>query len=104
MDFVLAKTALLWIFVRGRISRHGHYRDITVWTDGWMPWRPASGAVRGVGRGENTTDPRRGCDNAPPETRTGRRWQAARRQAAARNQPALTSRSTVRRFWRSSSS
>ncbi|RQZ10658.1 hypothetical protein DIE15_27835 [Burkholderia sp. Bp9031] len=61
------------MFVRGRISRHGHYRDITVWTDGRMACRTASAAVRGVGRGENTTDPRRRCDNAPPGTRTGRR-------------------------------
>ncbi|KAG8148662.1 hypothetical protein BFF94_036590 [Burkholderia catarinensis] len=61
------------MIVRGRISRHGHYRDITVWTDGRMACRPLRGTVRGVGRGENTTDPRRRCDNAPPETRTGRR-------------------------------
>ncbi|PEH66122.1 hypothetical protein CRM91_27985 [Burkholderia ambifaria] len=61
------------MFVQGRISRHGHYRDITVWTDCRMACRPPSGAVRGVGRGENTTDPRRRCDNAPPGSRTGRR-------------------------------
>ncbi|MPV58403.1 hypothetical protein GD416_18740 [Burkholderia sp. BE24] len=71
MVFVLAKTALLWIFVLGRISRHGHYRDITVWTDGRMACRAASEAVRSAGRGENTTDPRRRCDNAPPENPDG---------------------------------
>ncbi|CAG9195474.1 hypothetical protein BVI434_1660011 [Burkholderia vietnamiensis] len=56
MVFVLAKTALLSMFVRGRISRHGHYRDITVWTDGSIACPIGSRAVRGVGRGENTTD------------------------------------------------
>ncbi|KAB0635994.1 hypothetical protein F7R21_23570 [Burkholderia latens] len=73
MVFVLAKTALLSMIVRGRISRHGHYRDITGWTDVRIVCRTASGAVRGAGRGENTTDRRRRRDNAPPGTRAGRR-------------------------------
>ncbi|RQU68689.1 hypothetical protein DF141_27330 [Burkholderia cenocepacia] len=39
-----------------------------------MVCRAASEAVRSVGRGENTTDPRRRCDNAPPENPDGASW------------------------------
>ncbi|PRE71985.1 hypothetical protein C6P96_23175 [Burkholderia multivorans] len=56
---------------------------MTVWTDGRNACRAASVALRTLGRGENTTDPRRGCDNAPPANPDG-----ASRTAGHRSGPA----------------